>query len=146
MSFVPQIGMVELLMLAVLALVVVGPTDLPRLTRSVGKALGQMRKLADEFRASFDQMAREAEIEEMRAEIEALKKSADPSEDLKKSLADTEKMLNGELEEMEPLAGSSPAERARDDSRAVEEADDAVAPIEATAPKEQAGPKESSTP
>ncbi len=73
MTLIPQVGMVELLMLGILALIVVGPKDLPRLMNRVGKGVAQMRRMADEFRASFDQMAREAEIDEMRKEIDPLK-------------------------------------------------------------------------
>ena len=73
MSLIPQLGFGELLLLAVLALVVVGPKDLPRLMRGLGRAAAQVRRLSDEFRASFDQMAREAEVEELRREIEDLK-------------------------------------------------------------------------
>ena len=73
MSLIPQLGFGEILLLAVLALVVVGPKDLPRLMRGLGKAAAQVRRLSDEFRASFDQMAREAEVEELRREIEDLK-------------------------------------------------------------------------
>ena len=77
MSFLPQIGFFEILLLAVIALVVVGPQDLPRLMRGLGRATAKLRALSDEFRGAFDQMAREAEVEELRREIEALK-SANP--------------------------------------------------------------------
>ena len=77
MSLVPQVGFLEIMLLAVLALVVVGPKDLPRLMRGVGRAVAQVRKMGDEFRGAFDQMAREAEVEELRREIEDLK-SANP--------------------------------------------------------------------
>ncbi|WP_051881297.1 Sec-independent protein translocase protein TatB [Parvularcula oceani] len=105
MSLVPQLGFGELLLLAVLALVVVGPKDLPRLMHGLGRAVGQLRKLADEFRASFDQMAREAEMEELRAEIDALKKSNPVNEvkgafdeardDVMRALPDEDKRPNG---------------------------------------------------
>ena len=77
MSLLPQLGFGEIVLLAVLALVVVGPKDLPKLMRGLGRAVAQLRKLGDEFRGAFDQMAREAEIEELRREIDALK-SQDP--------------------------------------------------------------------
>lgn len=82
MSLVPQLGFAELMLLAVLALVVVGPKDLPKLMHTVGKGVGQLRRMADEFKASFDQMAREAEMEELRAEIDELK-SASPVTEVK---------------------------------------------------------------
>lgn len=75
MTLVPQIGMVELLVLAIIALIVVGPKDLPRLLHGAGKIVGKIRRMADEFRAGFDQMAREVEIEDMRKELEELKKA-----------------------------------------------------------------------
>jgi len=75
MTLVPQFGFFELIVVAIIALVVVGPKELPRLMRSAGKLAGQARRLAGEFRAAFDQMARDAEMEEMRKEIEALKRA-----------------------------------------------------------------------
>ena len=77
MSLVPQVGFLELILLAILALVVVGPQDLPRLMRTAGQMVAKVRRLGDEFRGAFDQMAREAEVEELRREIEDLK-SANP--------------------------------------------------------------------
>lgn len=74
MPLLPQFGFFELLTVAVIALVVVGPRDLPAMMRSMGRMAAQARKLAGEFTAAFDQMAREAEMEDMRKEIEALKK------------------------------------------------------------------------
>ena len=52
-------------MIAAIALIVVGPKDLPILMRKVGKAMGRMRAMAAEFRASFDEMARQSELEEL---------------------------------------------------------------------------------
>lgn len=75
MSLVPQFGFFELVVIAIIALVVVGPKDLPKLMRMAGKAVAQARKLASEFTSAFDQMARESEMEDMRKEIEALKRA-----------------------------------------------------------------------
>ncbi|MBB5519483.1 Sec-independent protein translocase protein TatB [Amphiplicatus metriothermophilus] len=74
MNLLPQFGFFELIMVAVIALVVVGPKDLPRLMRAAGRMAAQARRMAGEFAAAFDQMAREAEMEEMRKEIESLKR------------------------------------------------------------------------
>lgn len=73
MSLLPQVGFFELITVAVIALIVVGPKDLPRLMGMAGKMMRQARTLAAEFTAAFDQMARETEMEEMRKEIDALK-------------------------------------------------------------------------
>lgn len=81
--------MFELFVLGMLALIVVGPKDLPKLMRGVGQAVGKVRRMADEFRTSFDQMAHEAEMEEMRQEIDRLKK-ASPVQQMSDALSETE--------------------------------------------------------
>jgi sec-independent protein translocase protein TatB len=63
----------HILIVLVVALVVVGPKDLPRLMRMVGQWLGKARAMADQFRKSFDEMARQAELDELRQEIQALR-------------------------------------------------------------------------
>ena len=78
----PGIGMPEMLVVLVLALVVVGPQQLPVLMRRVGRMVAQARGMAKEFQASFDEIGRQAELDELRKEIEALK-SANPIEEIK---------------------------------------------------------------
>ncbi|MBI1392039.1 MAG: twin-arginine translocase subunit TatB [Alphaproteobacteria bacterium] len=87
MSLLPQFGFFELILVAAIALMVVGPKDLPRLMRSAGRMAAQARRMASEFTAAFDQMAREAEMEEMRKEIEALK-SANPVNQIRRAAED----------------------------------------------------------
>ena len=55
----------ELLVVAVVALVVIGPKDLPRVMRTVGEWVGRARGMARHFRSGIDTMMREAELEEM---------------------------------------------------------------------------------
>lgn len=55
----------EFLLVAVVALVVIGPKDLPKAMRVVGYWVGRMRGVARQFRSGFDAMVREAELEEM---------------------------------------------------------------------------------
>ena len=70
----------HILILLVVALVVVGPKDLPRLMNQAGKWAGKARAMASEFRKSFDEMARQAELDELRKEIDELKKNNPVSE------------------------------------------------------------------
>lgn len=65
----------HIVIMLVVALVVVGPKDLPRLMHMAGKWAGKARAMASEFRKSFDEMARQAELDELRKEIEELKKN-----------------------------------------------------------------------
>jgi sec-independent protein translocase protein TatB len=57
----------ELLMVALVALVVIGPKDLPKAMRVVGNWVGKARGMARHFRSGFDEMMRQAELEEMEA-------------------------------------------------------------------------------
>lgn len=60
-----DIAPTELLLVAVIALVVIGPKDLPKAMRVVGHWVGRARGVARHFRSGFDEMVRQAELEEM---------------------------------------------------------------------------------
>ena len=81
--------MPEILILLVLALVVVGPKDLPLMVRRVGQFVGRIRGLARDFQRSFDELGREAELAELRKEIDALKQ-ANPVNEMKREFEATE--------------------------------------------------------
>ncbi len=55
----------ELLLVALVALLVIGPKDLPRVLRYVGNWIGKARRVAGQFRSGFDEMVRQSELEEM---------------------------------------------------------------------------------
>ena len=55
----------ELLLVAVIALLVIGPKDLPKAMRFVGHWVGRARGVARHFRSGFDEMVRQAELEDM---------------------------------------------------------------------------------
>ena len=60
-----DIAPTELLIVALVALVVIGPKDLPRVMRTVGNWVGKARGMARHFRTGLDTMMREAELEEL---------------------------------------------------------------------------------
>lgn len=66
-----DVGAPELLLIAIIALLVVGPKDLPRLLRTVGNWVGKARATARHFRTGVDAMIREAEMEEMQKQWDA---------------------------------------------------------------------------
>ena len=85
----------ELAVIAVVALVVIGPKDLPRVMRMVGQWTRRARAIAREFQGSLDQMVREAELDEMKQHIDRatsfnveneIRRSIDPTGDLQRSL------------------------------------------------------------
>ncbi|HEY3779202.1 MAG TPA: Sec-independent protein translocase protein TatB [Rhizomicrobium sp.] len=63
----------HILIVLIVALVVVGPKDLPRLMRLAGRWTAKARAMADQFRRSFDEMARQSELDELRSELESLR-------------------------------------------------------------------------
>jgi sec-independent protein translocase protein TatB len=69
----PEDRLLEILIIGALALIVIGPKDLPILMRRIGQFVGKMRGMAAEFRASFDELARQSELDELRREVEALR-------------------------------------------------------------------------
>ena len=70
----PEVGMTELVVIAIVALIVVGPKDLPLLLRRFGQFMAKLRGMASEFRASFDEMARQSELDDLRKEVEAMRR------------------------------------------------------------------------
>jgi len=71
----PGVGFSELLLLALAALIIVGPKDLPFMMRKVGQLVGKARGMAREFQAAFEDIARQSELEDLRKEIEDLKRN-----------------------------------------------------------------------
>jgi sec-independent protein translocase protein TatB len=63
----------EWFVILVVALVVVGPKDLPRVMRMIGQWTGRARSMADQFRRSFDEMARQSELDDLRAQVNKLR-------------------------------------------------------------------------
>lgn len=74
----PGIGGLEYLVIGIVALVVVGPERLPGMLRQLGKMVAKARGMANEFRSSFDEMARQSELDELRKEVQALRDGTSP--------------------------------------------------------------------
>ena len=91
----------HIIIMLVVALVVVGPKDLPRLMNMAGKWAGKARAMAGDFRRSFDEMARESELAELRKEIDNLKKN-NPVSDLANSMASVQAEVTSSMEAVAP--------------------------------------------
>jgi sec-independent protein translocase protein TatB len=67
------IGYSELFLIAVVAVIVIGPKDLPRVLRAFGKTVAKMRTMAREFQGHLDSAMKDAGLEDVKKEIQALK-------------------------------------------------------------------------
>ena len=66
----------KLIVFGIVALAVIPPKDLPRVMRTVGKYVGQMRRMAADFRGQFDAAIKEVELESIKKEIDEISESA----------------------------------------------------------------------
>ncbi len=79
------IGYTELVVIALVAVIVIGPKDLPKVLRAFGRTMQKVRGMAREFQGHLDQAMREAGVDDIKKEINNLK-TMDPIEDVKKEI------------------------------------------------------------
>lgn len=101
----------ELLIVAIVALLVIGPKDLPKAMRVVGHWVGRARGVARHFRAGFDTMVREAELEELE------KKWAAENERIRREYPFEPDEAEADRHQMRPLPAPVDLEK-RDESKA----------------------------
>lgn len=96
-----DVGWPELLVIAIVLVVVVGPKDLPRMLRSFGKSTAKLRSMANDFRRQFDEALKEAELDEVKSVIDNTRK-LDPTSEIRKQLNPINKIgdeIKGSLSE-----------------------------------------------
>lgn len=71
-----DIGWSELMLIGIVALIVIGPKELPSVLRTVGRTVTKLRRMAGEFQGQFQEALREADIADMRKEINDITDSA----------------------------------------------------------------------
>lgn len=69
----PSIGFPEMLVIVLLAIIFVGPKDLPQLMRTIGQWMARIRAMGNEFKSAFDDMDVDNEVAAIRREIEEMK-------------------------------------------------------------------------
>jgi sec-independent protein translocase protein TatB len=93
----------ELLVIAIVALVVIGPKELPGLLRTWGRWMAQMRGMASEFRGHVDEMIRQTELDDVKKQLTGASdgldlKSLDPTQQIRQhvqeGMAEGEKAFN----------------------------------------------------
>lgn len=109
----PGVGFAEMVVLVLVAIVVIGPKDLPLMMRKFGRFTGKMRAMAFEFQQGFEELGRQAELEELRREVADLKRHTGMEEftrEMEKDRADMERDLReaASEEEASPVSSVSP--------------------------------------
>jgi sec-independent protein translocase protein TatB len=93
------IGASELMIIAVVALIVVGPRELPRVLRAVGRFVNQLRGMAGEFQKHLDAAMRETGIEEVKKDVKSLASFTMPNT-IGKEVSDTFSKQGAELKRL----------------------------------------------
>ena len=104
-----DIGWPEMLVIAVVLIVVVGPKDLPRMLRQFGKTSSQLRKMAGDLRKQFDEALKEADLEDVKSTIDSARK-LNPAADIRKALNPMEKAASDVRAGLDGLMKPKPAD------------------------------------
>ena len=85
-----DVGWSEMLVIAVVMIVVVGPKDLPKMLRTFGRTTAKLRAMAGDFQKQFNEALKEAELDDVKKSVDSLR-SMNPANEIKKSLNPFEK-------------------------------------------------------
>jgi sec-independent protein translocase protein TatB len=153
----------ELLVIAVVALVVIGPKELPGMLRSWGKWMAKARGMAAEFRGHVDEMVRQSELDEVKKQLESAPgldlQSLDPTKQIKsviqegmaegeKALAEAKSAFDNPLAEPEsaPQIAAEPAAEPAPETAPTVAVEPPPEPLPETAEAVPSPPAESSLP
>lgn len=113
----------EMFVIALVALVVIGPKDLPKVLRTIGQWVGKAKRISYEFKRHVDDMVRDSELDEVRQQIQAatntdpgkyVENTIDPDKKLREAIEfGGEELVNVKLPENAPVnaptAAATPA-------------------------------------
>ncbi len=108
-----DLGWGELVLIGIVALIAIGPKELPTVLRTIGQALGKVRRMANEFQGQFQEAMREAEIADLKKQADDMASSINSSVTEYTNydpLADTQKEVERSLELDKPADSAAAAE------------------------------------
>ena len=97
-----ELGMSELLLVGIVALIIVGPKDLPKMFRVVGKYVGRAKEMARDFQRSFEDAAKESGFDDIKRNFDSVKDFS-PNNIAKNTIN-----KNAKISEENPLEASAP--------------------------------------
>jgi sec-independent protein translocase protein TatB len=111
-----DIGWSEMFVIAVVALVVIGPKDLPKVMRTIGRWVGKAKRITYEFKHHVDDMMRESELDDVRRQIQDVtqnpgtyvEKSIDPDKQIREALEfGGEELVNVKMPDLPTTSSAS---------------------------------------
>ncbi|MER9432047.1 Sec-independent protein translocase protein TatB [Mesorhizobium sp. M0408] len=80
-----EVGWTEMLVIAIVMIVVVGPKDLPNMLRTFGRTTAKLRSMASDFQRQFNDALKEAELDDVKKSVDSLR-SLNPAAEIRKQL------------------------------------------------------------
>ena len=102
-----ELGMSELLLVGIVALIIVGPKDLPKMFRVVGKYVGRAKEMARDFQRSFEDAAKESGFDDIKRNFDSVKDFS-PNNIAKSTIN-----MNAKISEENPLGAGTPGTRSK---------------------------------
>ena len=103
-----DIGWGELLLIGVVALIFIGPKELPGTLRTLGQWMGKLRRMASEFQGQFQEAMREAELADLKKQVDDMTSQAqsyanfDPVSEVRKELESTQQQIESAIADKPP--------------------------------------------
>jgi len=118
-----EVGWTEMLVIAIVMIVVVGPKDLPNMLRTFGRTTAKLRAMASDFQKQFNEALKEAELDDVKKSVDSLR-SLNPMADIRKQLNPFEQaaadVRSGVDAVMKPKPAADPSTPAAETPQAVE--------------------------
>jgi sec-independent protein translocase protein TatB len=109
-----DIGWSELLLIGIVALIAIGPKELPGALRTLGQWMGKLRRMASEFQGQFQEAMREAELADLKKQVDEMTTQAqsyanfDPVGEVRKEFESTQQQIESAMASQAPADTASP--------------------------------------
>ena len=141
-----EIGWSELLLIGIVALIAIGPKELPTVLRTLGQWMSKLRRMASEFQNQFQEAMREAEMADLKKQVDEMTSQAqsyanfDPVGEVRRELESTQQQIEGAMANPAGAATPSPPVVAEPSTSPADAAPSPAAPEPATADAGDAKP------
>ena len=109
-----EIGWGELLIIGIVALIAIGPKELPGVLRTLGQWMSKLRRMASEFQSQFHEAMREAELADLKKQVDDMTSQAqgyanfDPVSEVRRELESTQQQIESAMVEKPAAETTSP--------------------------------------